>query len=85
MQISFSLDLSISLLNIFFRYSPRKTNKLSDTDAACGAVALALCLRMYESPLHERKVKSKTTTHTPTSHGSYRVEETKIVQNNLLF
>jgi hypothetical protein len=54
---------------------------LSDTDAACGVIALALCLRMYESPLHQIKVQRKTKTHTPTIHESYRVEEAKIVQN----
>jgi hypothetical protein len=57
---------------------------LSDTDAACGVIALAMCLRMYESPLHQRKVQRKTTTHTPTTHESYRVEEAKIIQYFLL-
>ena len=58
---------------------------LSDTDAACGVIALAMCLRIYESVLHQRKIKRKTTTHTPTSHERYRVEETKVIQNRLFW
>jgi hypothetical protein len=54
---------------------------LSEFDAACGVIILALYLRMYESALHQRKVKRKTTTHTltttPKSHKRYRVEKKK--------
>ena len=57
---------------------------LSDTDAACGVIVLALCLRMHGLPLHQRKVQRKTTTHTPTTHESFRVEKAKIVRNHLL-
>jgi len=32
---------------------------LNDTDAAFGVVTLALCFRMSESLLHQRKIKSK--------------------------
>jgi hypothetical protein len=38
---------------------------LSDTDAACVAIALALCFKKEkELPLHQRMVQKKTTTHT---------------------
>jgi len=56
---------------------------LSDTDADCGVIALALCL-LYRSPLHRIKAQRKTTTHTPKTHESYRVEEVKIAKNYLL-
>jgi len=79
MKINFSLDLSIS-----FHSCLRTINTLRDTDAACDVIALALCLRMYGSPLHRMKVQRKTTTHTPTTHESYRVEEAKIAQTYLL-
>jgi hypothetical protein len=54
---------------------------LSDTDVACSVIALALYLRIYESVLHQRKIKRKTTTHTPTSHERYRFEEANVMQN----
>jgi hypothetical protein len=57
---------------------------LSDTDAAGSIIILALCLNMYESPLHKRLVKRKPTPHTPTSYERYRAEEAKLVQNRLL-
>jgi hypothetical protein len=57
---------------------------LNDTDAACGVIALGLCLRMYGSPLHRIKIQRKTTTHTLTTHESYHVEEAKIAQDYLL-
>jgi len=56
---------------------------LSDTDTAYGVITLALCLGMYESPLHQGKVQRKTKTQTPTTHKRYRVEEAKIIQNLL--
>jgi len=37
---------------------------LSDTDVACGVINLTICLGMYESSLHQRKARRKTTTHT---------------------
>jgi prepilin signal peptidase PulO-like enzyme (type II secretory pathway) len=57
---------------------------LSHTDAACGVIGLVLWLRIYESPLKQRKVQRKTMTHTPTSHEIYRVEAAKLVQNRLM-
>jgi len=70
----------MSLRKISFRYCLRTINTLSDTDDAWGVIIVALCLRMYESPLHQRKLKRKTRTHTPTSHERYRFEEAKIIQ-----
>jgi len=66
--------------NISFRPSFSTINLLSDNDAACVVIVLALCLRMYESPLHQRKVHRKTTINPPTTLESYHVEEAKVVQ-----
>jgi hypothetical protein len=57
---------------------------LSDTDAACRVINLALCLGTYDTPLHQRKVQRETTTHTPTSHKRC-AEEVQLLQNRLLF
>ena len=57
---------------------------LINTAYPCGVIILALCLRIYESPLHKTIVQRKNTTITPTSHDRYRVEEAKDVQNRLL-
>ena len=52
----FCLYDSITMRIIAFRYCFRTINMLSDTDAACDVIILALSLGIYETPLNQRKV-----------------------------
>jgi len=81
----FSLYDSISMCNISFLYCLRTLNMLNDTVAACDVIILVICLGMYESPLNQRKVQSRTTTQTHTHTNTHKYLTRDIVLRKIIW